>query len=542
MTKEENKNMSTLLGGDDRIISFAIGTPEDPAGREAGSKVKIKFENELKELQHRFKDAGDFYFIANPSLNDARHLFKSYGRKSFIFALKDEKSGELSYQFWKWDESGDDFEVSAESKNVTTQSDAEDFFAGISDFKISFEVLNDSIRTLQDFLEECSKNGSYYEHLHRQVYHQSLRGFDRMLNRYFLYETPERKREREERLKKSESRSRNFESALFGRNTKIISFAIAAPKDPKGRELTPEDTLKLRKDFEKSLDHKYYKYMPIKEKLRAGKEDLYFIINPNIDEITAFFRQYRADSFVFAIKEEGKFSGMNYQYWKRERNGNYVKKQDFYDVGTEAEVESFFTSIPDPIFYVDLESLQETALEMYERLNDKDEDSGYYRRLKKQVYGDSEEPLTRILERKHMYETPAEETRTEFIGEHQQFIDRGDYIELAKPVVINDWTTIHAIEKYGLPEKVTSPSEAFDYADKLNLEKFGGFSDWRLPDREELLYLKSVQDECGINFKGGKYLPSYITTMFWFTCLLGHPENCAEGSQNKKGYYVICVR
>ena len=233
---------------------------------------------------------------------------------------------------------------------------------------------------------------------------------------------------------------------------------------------------------------------------------------------------------------------MNYQYWKRERNGNYVKKQDFYDVGTEAEVESFFTSIPDPIFYVDLESLQETALEMYERLNDKDEDSGYYRRLKKQVYGDSEEPLTRILERKHMYETPAEETRTEFIGEHQQFIDRGDYIELAKPVVINDWTTIHAIEKYGLPEKVTSPSEAFDYADKLNLEKFGGFSDWRLPDREELLYLKSVQDECGINFKGGKYLSSYITTMFWFTCLLGHPENCAEGSQNKKGYYVICVR
>ena len=542
MTKEENKKLSALLGGDERIVSFAIGTPEDPTGGEADSRLKIKFENELKELQHLFKEVVGLYFIANPSLNDALHLFKSYGRKSFVFALKDEESGMLAYQFWKWDESGDDFEVAAESKNVTTQSDAEDFFTKISDFKISFEVLNDSIRNLQEFLEECSKNGSYYEHLHRQVYHQSPRGFDRMLNRYFLYETPERKKEREERVKKSELRFRNFESALFGRNCKIISFAIAAPKDPKGRELTPEDTLKLRRDFEKSLDHRYYKYMQIKEKLRDGKEDLYFIINPNIDEITAFFSQYRVDSFVFAIKEEGKFSGMNYQYWKRGFNGDYIKKQDFYDVGTEAEVESFFTSIPDPIFYVDLESLQETALEMYERLNDKDENSGYYRRLKKQVYGDSAEPSARILERKHMYETPVEKSRTEFIGEHQKFIDRGDYIELAKPVVINDWTTIHAIEKYGLPEKVTSPSKAFDYADKLNSEKFGGFSDWRLPDREELKYLQSVQDECGIKFRGGKYLSSYITTMFWYTCLLGDPENCVEGSRDKKGYYVICVR
>ena len=233
---------------------------------------------------------------------------------------------------------------------------------------------------------------------------------------------------------------------------------------------------------------------------------------------------------------------MNYQYWKRYRDGNYIKLQDFYHVGSEAGVESFLTSIPDPIFYVDLESLLETAREMYERLSDKDEDSGYYRRLKKQVYGDSEEPLTRILERKHMYETPAEETRTEFIDEHQQFIDRGDYIELAKPVVINDWTTIHAIEKYGLPEKVTSPSEAFDYADKLNSEKFGGFSDWRVPSREELKYLQSVQDECGIKFEGRRYISSYHTIMYLFTCVLGHPENCVEGSEEKRGYYVICVR
>ena len=539
MTKEEK---SALLGGDNRIISFAIGTPEDPMGQETNSRLKVKFENELKELQHLFKEVVGLYFIANPSFADACHLFKSYGRKSFVFALKDEESGMLTYQIWKWDESGDIFELSAESKNLTTQRKAEDFFAKISDFKISFEVLNDSIRNLQEFLEECSKNEGYYDRLRRQVYHQSYRGFDRMMNRHLLYETPERKREREERLKKSESRFRNFESALFERNTKIISFAIATPKDPKGRDLNPEDILKLRKDFEKSLDHKYYKYMPIKEKLRAGKEDLYFIINPNIDEITAFFSQYRVDSFVFAIKEEGKFPGMNYQYWKRYRDGEYIKLQDFYHVGSEAGVESFLTSIPDPIFYVDLESLLETAREMYERLGDKDKDSGYYRRLKKQVYGDSAEPMTRILERKHMYETPAEGTRTEFIGEHQKFIDRGEYIELAKPVVL-EHSTIHAIEKYGSPKGVMSIKEAYDYAKKLNAEKMGGFSDWRLPNRYELKYLKSVQDECGIDFKGMKYASARDSLiMYYFTIVLGHPENCAESSQKQRGLYVICVR
>ena len=125
----------------------------------------------------------------------------------------------------------------------------------------------------------------------------------------------------------------------------------------------------------------------------------------------------------------------------------------------------------------------------------------------------------------------------------ENFIDRGDYIELAKPVVINDRTTIHAIEKYGSPEGVMSIKEAYDYAKKLNAEKMGGFSDWRLPNRYELKYLKSVQDECGINFKGGKYASARDgLIMGYFTIVLGHPENCGENSRNQKGYYVICVR
>ena len=556
---EKNEKVSPLLGGNDRIISFAIGTPEDPRNwkalpknatdeekqerAEKNSRLKIKFEKELNELQHRFKDVGDFYFIANPSLKDAQYLFRSYRQKSFVFAFKDESSGMLTYQFWKEENSWYDFEVVEESKNVTTQSDAEDFFARISRFKISFEVLNESIHDLTEFLEECSKNGNYYERLKMQVYHQSPRVFERMLNRALLYETPERKEEREKRLRRAELRARNLDSTLIGRDHEIVSFAIATPKDPKGRELTPEESVKLRKDFEKSLNRKYYKYKVIKEKLRAGKEDLYFIINTNIDEITAFFSSYRVDSFVFAIKNKGFFT-MNYQYWKRELNGEYVKKQDFYEVERESEVESFLTSIPDPIFYVDIESLQETAEDMHERIRGgvyKKEGLSYYERLEKQVFGDSAEPLIRILERKHMYETQAEGERREYIAGHQEFIDRGDYIELAKPVVFSD-STIHAIEKYGFPVKV-SIGEGFEYADKLNVEKMGGFSDWHVPSHDELRYLKSIQDKCGINFKGDRYMSSKFAFMHGqITAVLGDPEKCHESRLKRSGYYVICVR
>ena len=122
------------------------------------------------------------------------------------------------------------------------------------------------------------------------------------------------------------------------------------------------------------------------------------------------------------------------------------------------------------------------------------------------------------------------------------FVDRGDYIELKKPAYVFGYV-IHAIEKYGSPEGVMSIKEAYDYAKKLNAEKMGGFSDWRLPNRYELKYLKSVQDECGINFKGMKYASARDSLiMYYFTIVLGHPENCAESSQKQRGLYVICVR
>lgn len=125
---------------------------------------------------------------------------------------------------------------------------------------------------------------------------------------------------------------------------------------------------------------------------------------------------------------------------------------------------------------------------------------------------------------------------------YADFIDRGDYIELAEPVKLDSGKTIHAIEKYGSPVKLHVP-DAFRYADKLNIEKMGGFDDWHLPDPAELKYLRSVQDKCGINFKGDCYMSSKFMFMIgWLHLILGNPEKRHESRLNRGYYYVICVR
>jgi len=137
---------------------------------------------------------------------------------------------------------------------------------------------------------------------------------------------------------------------------------------------------------------------------------------------------------------------------------------------------------------------------------------------------------------------PLKNALTEMLKNSDEFIDRGDYIELAEPVKLDSGKTIHAIEKYGSPVKL-DVCDAFRYADKLNIEKMGGFEDWHVPSPEELKYLRSVQDKCGINFKGDCYMSSKFMFMIgWLHLILGNPEKRHESRLNRGYYYVICVR
>ena len=70
------------------------------------------------------------------------------------------------------------------------------------------------------------------------------------------------------------------------------------------------------------------------------------------------------------------------------------------------------------------------------------------------------------------------------------FIDRGDYIELVRPI-----GTIRMIQK-GMARNAMNWQEAMDYAKNL---KLGGFNDWRLPTIEELKAIYKIQKICGID-------------------------------------------
>ncbi|MBO4699939.1 acyl carrier protein [bacterium] len=79
------------------------------------------------------------------------------------------------------------------------------------------------------------------------------------------------------------------------------------------------------------------------------------------------------------------------------------------------------------------------------------------------------------------------------------FIDRGDYIELKEPI-----GNIRMIEKVCSPHEMNW-YEAIQYAE--NLRK-GGFTDWRVPTKDELLEIYKIKDICGIHKDEGWFWSS----------------------------------
>ena len=116
-------------------------------------------------------------------------------------------------------------------------------------------------------------------------------------------------------------------------------------------------------------------------------------------------------------------------------------------------------------------------------------------------------------------------------------VDKGDYIELS-PAIGN----IRMIAKKRSPEELTW-DEAFDYAKKL---RTGGFSDWRVPTKEELEIIYKIKDRCGISV-------DHFAFFFWSSSTYTDNTDAAWIVNFDLGYvdyagkanddiYVCCVR
>ena len=128
---------------------------------------------------------------------------------------------------------------------------------------------------------------------------------------------------------------------------------------------------------------------------------------------------------------------------------------------------------------------------------------------------------------------PAEVSKVSDPYSKLNFIDKGDYIELKKPI-----GNIRMIQK-GFAEDRTW-RKAMDYAKELRL---GDFDDWRVPTKEELEEIYKIKDACGIEPGGSWFWSSstYVNDTYyaWYVSF-----DYGDVSYDDKADYsdVRCVR
>lgn len=113
-----------------------------------------------------------------------------------------------------------------------------------------------------------------------------------------------------------------------------------------------------------------------------------------------------------------------------------------------------------------------------------------------------------------------------------KIIDKGSYIKLS-PAIGN----IHMIAKKRSPEMTWD--ETFDYAKKL---RTGGFSDWRVPTKEELEIIYKIKDRCGIEDTDWFWSSSTYVSSASYAWSVDFDNGDVDDNFKACTYYVRCVR
>ena len=230
--QNENNQVSALLGTDDRILSFSVVSLENPAlTAEENEKTFKKFEETMHSgcypVKRIRKDENSplFYFIINDT--GIGWILNTWKLKGGVFAIRDKKKKIMTYQYLETGENMKYFKM----ENVTTEAGVKEFLSFIRHlgFDIDFDLLEKAAKERHDYLDRCVGNGEYFRRLRKQVYGDCVHGFARMMNRGFMYETPEHKKEREERIAKSTTPV--ADAAYFARWHERMKLEIAEKFD-----------------------------------------------------------------------------------------------------------------------------------------------------------------------------------------------------------------------------------------------------------------------------------------------------------------------
>ena len=81
--------------------------------------------------------------------------------------------------------------------------------------------------------------------------------------------------------------------------------------------------------------------------------------------------------------------------------------------------------------------------------------------------------------------------------------------------------------------------ETFDYAKKL---RTGGFSDWRVPTKEELEIIYKIKDRCGIEDTDWFWSSSTYVSSASYAWSVDFDNGDVDDNFKACTYYVRCVR
>lgn len=162
----ENSNryrrLNRALFGDEtgKIRTFAIISGQNPFGKKASNEENSNSDKDFKRalavgrfvytpLKGHYGNSEKSYIIFNLALNDAKTLARNYKQESFFFGKASTDGSTIGYFITH--NNGDTYEEVEQSRTITYENEAEDFFSKFGfKFRINMREFGDIVPEITD--------------------------------------------------------------------------------------------------------------------------------------------------------------------------------------------------------------------------------------------------------------------------------------------------------------------------------------------------------------------------------------------------------